>query len=55
MGGLGDDQLYAGDGNDILNGGPGADLLRGGEGDDTYYVDNFGDRVLDWGGETIRL
>ncbi|KOR30192.1 hypothetical protein TI03_00120 [Achromatium sp. WMS1] len=55
-GGPGDDSLYGetgndtfngGDGNDILNGGSGADQMRGGIGDDTYWVDNAGDIVME--------
>jgi len=34
-------------GNNILDGRGGADLMRGGAGDDTYYVDNAGDRVVE--------
>ncbi|MEQ1952394.1 calcium-binding protein [Mesorhizobium sp. CN2-181] len=33
------------DGNDILDGKGGADDMRGGAGDDTYVVDNTGDKV----------
>jgi Ca2+-binding RTX toxin-like protein len=32
-------------GNDILDGGTDADIMFGGSGDDTYYVDNTGDKV----------
>ena len=34
-------------GNNTLNGGAGADDLRGGAGDDTYVVDNVGDKVTE--------
>ena len=34
-------------GNDILNGGTGADKMTGGLGNDTYYVDNSGDVVIE--------
>ena len=44
-GGRGDDTLIGGAGNDILIGGVGADLLNGGRGDDTYVVDQAGDRI----------
>jgi len=33
--------------NNILNGGAGADILVGNEGDDTYYIDNAGDQVIE--------
>ncbi len=33
--------------NDTIDGGPGADVMTGGNGDDTFYVDNPGDKVLD--------
>ncbi len=38
-------QTYHGD--DILNGGVGADTMQGYGGDDTYYVDNVGDVILE--------
>lgn len=41
----GNDLLIGGGGNDVLDGGAGADIMNGGEGDDTYIVDNTGDRV----------
>jgi serralysin len=34
-------------GNDTLDGGGGADQLTGGAGDDTYLVDNAGDKVIE--------
>jgi Ca2+-binding RTX toxin-like protein len=34
-------------GNDLLDGGPGADRMAGGAGDDTYRVDDPGDRVVE--------
>ena len=46
-GNAGDNALYGLDGNDRLDGGLGADRLSGGNGDDTYYVDNIGDRALE--------
>lgn len=46
----GDDELQGLAGDDILNGGVGADFLAGGLGDDTYHVDDAGDRLLDDGG-----
>ncbi|MBX7526625.1 calcium-binding protein [Qipengyuania vesicularis] len=50
------DDLVGTSGNDILDGGDGADVMTGLLGDDTYYVDNFGDRViegLDEGDDTV--
>lgn len=49
-GGAGNDTLNGGAGNDILDGGTGADILQGGGGNDTYYVDNVGDRVVEAAG-----
>ncbi|MGO4386528.1 right-handed parallel beta-helix repeat-containing protein [Microvirga sp. 2YAF29] len=34
-------------GHDTLDGGLGADFLEGGDGNDTYYVDNVGDKVTE--------
>ena len=31
----------------MLNGGVGADVMIGGAGNDTYYVDNVGDQVIE--------
>ncbi|MET0529527.1 MAG: calcium-binding protein [Microvirga sp.] len=45
FGGAGDDLLDAGNGDDLLDGGTGIDEMRGGAGNDTYFVDNAGDRV----------
>lgn len=47
-GGSGNDTLFGGTGIDRLDGGIGADRIEGGEGDDTYYVDDGGDKVLEW-------
>ncbi|MFD1983074.1 beta strand repeat-containing protein [Mesorhizobium newzealandense] len=41
------DQLYGNDVANILDGGIGADTMNGGQGNDTYYVDNAGDLVVD--------
>lgn len=38
------------EGKDVLNGGIGADVLTGLAGDDTYYVDNTGDAVIEASG-----
>jgi Ca2+-binding RTX toxin-like protein len=63
-GGTGSDQLYAGAGDDTLIGGSGVDILQGstgadsmtgGLGNDTYYVDNVGDAVVENPGEGVDL
>ncbi|MFM9381671.1 M10 family metallopeptidase, partial [Pseudomonas sp. UV AK001] len=41
------DILTGNDLNNILNGMAGADTMAGGKGDDTYYVDNVGDTVIE--------
>ncbi|WP_459742327.1 beta strand repeat-containing protein, partial [Pseudomonas sp. 3A(2025)] len=46
-GGFGVDILNGAGGNDILNGGQDADSMTGGLGNDTYYVDNLGDVVIE--------
>ena len=53
LGGAGDDELLGDDGNDSLNGGTGVDELEGGLGNDTYYVDDADDEVIEAGGEGI--
>jgi Ca2+-binding RTX toxin-like protein len=40
-------EIYGDAGNDILDGWTGADILAGGRGNDTYYVDNVADRVIE--------
>lgn len=40
-------ELVGGGGDDTLNGGAGADRLEGGDGNDTYYVDNALDLVIE--------
>ncbi|HET6943295.1 MAG TPA: calcium-binding protein, partial [Sphingomicrobium sp.] len=47
----GDDRLLGYEGGDRLDGGSGLDVMRGGLGDDTYYVDNAGDRPIEDAGE----
>lgn len=37
--------LAGGDGNDVLDGRGGADVMEGGPGNDSYVVDNVGDRI----------
>ncbi|SFS13157.1 calcium-binding protein [Sphingomonas jatrophae] len=46
-GGSGNDRLFGGEGNDQLTGGEGADYMVGGAGNDTYYVDNTADVVIE--------
>jgi Ca2+-binding RTX toxin-like protein len=43
-----DDWLYGDAGNDELDGGSGADVMRGGRDDDTYFVGNAGDQVIEY-------
>ncbi|WP_318248081.1 calcium-binding protein [Novosphingobium huizhouense] len=43
----GNDILYGGNKNDRLDGGAGADIMYGGRDNDTYVVDNVGDRVIE--------
>lgn len=45
-----DNYLYGDAGNDIIDGGAGADNMVGVDGDDTYFVDNTGDSVSEYGG-----
>lgn len=41
------DTLYGNGGQDILDGGTGADILNGGADNDTFYVDNTADNVIE--------
>lgn len=52
-GGAGSDTLYGGDGNDTLDGGANRDVMIGGKGDDTYYVSNATDKIIELGNEGI--
>jgi Ca2+-binding RTX toxin-like protein len=49
-GGGGADVLVGGAGADWLDGGSGIDQMTGGAGNDTYYVDNAADRVVEFAG-----
>lgn len=46
-GGEDTDWLYGEEGSDFLDGGPGADFMLGGSDDDTYFVDNTADRIME--------
>jgi Ca2+-binding RTX toxin-like protein len=46
----GADILLGGAGSDLLDGGIGADVMQGGLDSDTYYVDNIGDKVVEYAG-----
>ena len=55
--GQNDDYADGGDGNDWIDGGSGADEMTGGRGNDTFIVDDIGDRVIEtWnaGVDTVR-
>lgn len=43
----GNDTLNGGRGDDTLDGGTGSDLLQGGYENDTYIIDNLGDRIVE--------
>ncbi|HET6941068.1 MAG TPA: calcium-binding protein [Sphingomicrobium sp.] len=47
------DRLLGNGGTDILDGGAGIDKMRGGFGNDTYYIDNSGDRAIEGVGEGL--
>jgi Ca2+-binding RTX toxin-like protein len=49
----GDDTLEGNGGDDSLDGGTGVDVLNGGAGDDTYFVDNLADQIIETTGNGI--
>ena len=51
LGAVGNDTLNGEEGNDTLDGGTGADEMTGGIGNDTYLVDNVGDKAIEALGE----
>ena len=50
-----DNTITGNSGNNVLDGGSGADRMLGGFGDDTYFVDNNGDVVVEGIGEGTDL
>jgi Ca2+-binding RTX toxin-like protein len=51
IGGSGNDELIGNVVANVLNGGIGRDTMRGGQDNDTYYVDNVGDNVIELANE----
>jgi Ca2+-binding RTX toxin-like protein len=49
-GSIRDEELHGNSGKNVLDGGKGADVMKGRDGDDTYYVDNLGDKVSESSG-----
>jgi Ca2+-binding RTX toxin-like protein len=45
----GNDTLSGGKGDDVLNGGGGIDKMTGGDGNDTFFVDNLKDSIVEAG------
>ena len=52
-GGAGNNRIYGGAGNDTLVGGAGVSTMDGGDGNDTYFVNNSGDQVIEAAGGGI--
>lgn len=52
-GGVGADRLFGGSGVDFLDGGGDADHMEGGTDNDTYLVENKGDKVIEHAGQGI--
>ncbi|MET3431462.1 Ca2+-binding RTX toxin-like protein [Herbaspirillum seropedicae] len=48
-----DNRITGNDRDNILDGMAGADTMIGGKGDDSYYVDNVGDKVIEKAGEGV--
>ena len=43
--------IFGNTGNNLINGGAGADAMSGGAGNDTYFVDNVADAVIEGAGQ----
>ena len=46
--------IFGNTGNNLIDGGAGADIMTGGAGNDTYFVDNVGDVVVESAGAGQR-
>lgn len=53
--GAGNDTIFGGDGADVIDGGLGADLMTGGRGNDRYFIDDPGDRVIEFANGGVDL